>query len=645
MTDVLTLVVKWVIQFAPFGIMGLVFTAVSESGMEVFTTYGALVLLLVGCMLFNTLILNPLWSFIATRQNPYPLLWTCLKESGLQAFFTRSSAANIPINMGLCKKLGLDEDFYSVSIPLGATINMNGGAVTITVMTMCVAYTLGIEVGFIPALLLSVVATMGACGASGVAGGSLLLVPMAHPLPDVRVRWRPVLHTEGLKTTVRVHERSQMHTDGVGIGADALVLVDQVGVFDHFAVVGFYVFPVVEGVAVGLDGDGGFVLVHQEFDQDVLAAFFAEEDPLDVGAHGDEAEDGEGEVQVLHVVGGTGGFGEAQGEGKGKHHAVVAEAEAKGFAAIGDDFIGLVQEVLKERINAVVGLLGTRHQAFPQAPGGVVGAESVDHAFLSKDIVKVDAEFGEAVHIGRHIIHVVGEGVRVDKALSLLHVGEHGFHLGTPGHHFLAELLQFVVEFVVQGCFGQHDGFVGLEIDMVLFPGGGGNLVARVQNGQFLTEVLHTLDYAAGSGSIGRYGEGLLHQGRIVVKHPAGDGFVLPCAQGGKGAGAAFGIARCQDDTVAHVLSVFREKSQRQRAVQLFVKALIGLVTGHIPGTVTAVMADIERLIPSRCRRDVTGRRRVSGIIAGRKRHVGQQFLAGGLCTCAPTQQQKAQKE
>ena len=179
LADVLTLVVKWVIQFAPFGIMGLVFTAVSESGMEVFTTYGALVLLLVGCMLFNTLILNPLWSFIATRQNPYPLLWTCLKESGLQAFFTRSSAANIPINMGLCKKLGLDEDFYSVSIPLGATINMNGGAVTITVMTMCVAYTLGIEVGFIPALLLSIVATMGACGASGVAGGSLLLVPMA----------------------------------------------------------------------------------------------------------------------------------------------------------------------------------------------------------------------------------------------------------------------------------------------------------------------------------------------------------------------------------------------------------------------------------------------------------------------------------
>ena len=179
LADVVSLLVKWIIQFAPFGILGLVFSAVSESGLEIFTTYGKLVLLLVGCMLFNTLVLNPLWSFIATGKNPYPLLWTCLKESGLNAFFTRSSAANIPINMALCKKLGLDEDFYSVSIPLGATINMNGAAVTITVMTLAVAHTVGLEVGFVTALLLSVIATLGACGASGVAGGSLLLVPMA----------------------------------------------------------------------------------------------------------------------------------------------------------------------------------------------------------------------------------------------------------------------------------------------------------------------------------------------------------------------------------------------------------------------------------------------------------------------------------
>ncbi len=147
--DVITLIVKWIIQFAPFGIMGLVFSAISESGLMIFTTYGKLVLLLVGCMLFNSLVLNPILSYIATRRNPYPLLWTCLKESGLNAFFTRSSAANIPINMGLCKRLGLDEDFYSVSIPLGATINMDGAAVTITVMTMAVAHTVGVEVSFV----------------------------------------------------------------------------------------------------------------------------------------------------------------------------------------------------------------------------------------------------------------------------------------------------------------------------------------------------------------------------------------------------------------------------------------------------------------------------------------------------------------
>ena len=178
-SEVITLIVKWIIQFAPFGIMGLVFSSVSESGLEVFTTYGHLVLLLVGCMLTSALVFNPLISFLMLRRNPYPLLFTCLKESGLQAFFTRSSAANIPINMNLCKKLGLDEDFYSVSIPLGATINMDGAAITITVMTLAVAHTVGVDVSFTSALFLCVIATLGACGAPGVAGGSLLLVPMA----------------------------------------------------------------------------------------------------------------------------------------------------------------------------------------------------------------------------------------------------------------------------------------------------------------------------------------------------------------------------------------------------------------------------------------------------------------------------------
>lgn len=178
-SEVITLSVKWVIQFAPFGILGLVFSSVSESGIDVFVSYGHLLLLLVGCMLANTLISNPFISFLMLKKNPYPLLFTCLKESGLNAFFTRSSAANIPINMALCKKLGLDEEFYSVSIPLGATINMDGAAVTITVMTLAVTHTMGIEVTFGAALFLCVIAALGACGTSGVAGGSLLLIPMA----------------------------------------------------------------------------------------------------------------------------------------------------------------------------------------------------------------------------------------------------------------------------------------------------------------------------------------------------------------------------------------------------------------------------------------------------------------------------------
>lgn len=182
LSNVVSFAVKWIIQFAPFGILGLVFSSVSEGGLEIFTDYGRLLLLLVGCMLVTSLIVNPLLATIFLRKNPYPLLWQCLKESGISAFFTRSSAANIPMNMALCKKLGLDEEFYSVSIPLGSTINMDGAAVTITVLTLAVANTLGMDVSFGSALLLSVLATLGACGASGVAGGSLLLVPMACSL-------------------------------------------------------------------------------------------------------------------------------------------------------------------------------------------------------------------------------------------------------------------------------------------------------------------------------------------------------------------------------------------------------------------------------------------------------------------------------
>ena len=180
--DGVSQVIRWVINLAPFGIMGLVFTSVSENGLAAFTEYGSLLLLLVGTMLLMVLVFGPLVIFLYLHRNPYPLVYRCFKESGLTAFFTRSSAANIPVNMQLCEKLGLDKDMYSVSIPLGATINMNGAAIAITIMAMAAANTMGIQISLPAAILLSVVSALGACGASGVAGGSLLLIPMACSL-------------------------------------------------------------------------------------------------------------------------------------------------------------------------------------------------------------------------------------------------------------------------------------------------------------------------------------------------------------------------------------------------------------------------------------------------------------------------------
>lgn len=180
--EAISKVVQWIIQFAPFGILGLVYATVSDGGLHIFTTYGKLILVLVGCMLAVALIINPIIIACTLRRNPFPIVWLCLKESAVSAFFTRSSAANIPVNLNICKKLGLDENFYSVSIPLGSTINMNGAAITITIMSLAACNTLGLEVTLASALFLSVIATLGACGASGIAGGSLLLIPMACSL-------------------------------------------------------------------------------------------------------------------------------------------------------------------------------------------------------------------------------------------------------------------------------------------------------------------------------------------------------------------------------------------------------------------------------------------------------------------------------
>lgn len=179
LASAVTKIVKWIIRFAPFGIMGLVANAVGTSGIGALLGYAHLLVVLLGAFFIVALVMNPLIVFLHIRRNPYPLVFATLRESGLYAFFTRSSAANIPVNLSLCKRLGLNEDTYSISIPLGATINMSGAAITIAILSLAAARTLGIEVDILMALLLSIIATIGACGASGVAGGSLLLIPVA----------------------------------------------------------------------------------------------------------------------------------------------------------------------------------------------------------------------------------------------------------------------------------------------------------------------------------------------------------------------------------------------------------------------------------------------------------------------------------
>ena len=175
-------IVKLVIRFAPLGIFGLVSKTIATTGFEALAGYSHLIMVLLSSMFFIALVVNPIIVWFKTKQNPYPLVFTCLRGSGITAFFTRSSAANIPVNMDLCKRLELNEDTYSVSIPLGATVNMGGAAITITVMTLAAVHTLGISVDMPTALLLSIIASISACGASGVAGGSLLLIPLACSL-------------------------------------------------------------------------------------------------------------------------------------------------------------------------------------------------------------------------------------------------------------------------------------------------------------------------------------------------------------------------------------------------------------------------------------------------------------------------------
>ena len=219
----ITFIVKIVIRFAPIGIFGLVSATLSvDGGFKELANYAHLLAVLVSCMVIVALIINPLIVFVITRRNPYPLVFTALKESGIPAFFTRSSAANIPVNMNLCKKLNFKEELYSIAVPLGATVNMAGAAITITILTLAAVHTLNINVDIFTALLLSLIASICACGASGVAGGSLLLIPIACNLFGISNETAAIVVAIGFTIGVvqdSVETAVNSSTDVVFIGA------------------------------------------------------------------------------------------------------------------------------------------------------------------------------------------------------------------------------------------------------------------------------------------------------------------------------------------------------------------------------------------------------------------------------------------
>ena len=319
----------------------------------------------------------------------------------------------------------------------------------------------------------------------------------------------------------------------------------------------------------------------------------------------------------------------------------MAETQPQAVSAGSNHGIGLIQEILQQRINADITLLGARHQAFPQAPAGVVGPEAVNHALFPKDVVKPEIQLRQAVHIGRHVVQVVGKRVTVNEGLGPVRIREESLQLGLPAQHLPLELFEEAVKLVIAGSIGDGDGFVGLDVIQILFPGLHFNVIALIQGLQFPAEELHAVNNALGSGGIGLHFQRSGHQRRIIVIHATGNGLVLQGAQAGKLAGTVLGIGSGQDDTVAYIFAVLGQNPQRQGRIQLVAQTAIMLVTGHVAGAVTAVMANVEGLVALGRRGQMAGRVGVIGIIARRQLHVGKQFLTGSLGAGSPTGQKQ----
>ena len=323
-------------------------------------------------------------------------------------------------------------------------------------------------------------------------------------------------------------------------------------------------------------------------------------------------------MQVLHAVRRVDGLLEAQDEGERQYDAVVAEAEAEAAASGGDHLVGIVQEVLQQRINAPVGGPGAGHQALPEAPAGVIDPETVDHTLLPEQVVETQVQFGHAVHVGRDVVQVVGKGVWVNEGLRPLRILKNRGHLLLAAQELLLELLEFPVQGVVRRALGDHDALVGRNVMHVVLARVHGDVQRRIQRLELQAEVRHAEHDAPGGGGIRLHEQRFRQQRGIVVVHPSGDGLVLPGAERRELAGAAFRVGRRDFDAAADILSVVRQEVQRPGRVQLLAQPAVRLVAGHVPSAMTAVMADVERLIPRRRRGQVAGGDGIVGIVAGR---------------------------
>jgi len=416
-------------------------------------------------------------------------------------------------------------------------------------------------------------------------------------------------------------------------GAFVLLLVFDVGIGEDAAVVGRDILPVVEGIAVGGDGDGGLVLVHQELDEDIVGAPLAEEDELHVASHGDEPEDGEGVVQVLHIIGAVDGLLHTEDEGEGQHHTVVTKAQTHLTATRGNQLVGLVEEVLQQGIDGVVVGARAGHETLPQAPAGIIDTEAIDELVNGKQVVEREFELGQTVHVGGDVPQAVGQLIAIDEITHHRGVLEEQGHLVASVQFLVAELVQFLVERVVDALLRDVDAVVGRQVVHVVLAGIHRDVQLGIHALELLTEIGHREDAASDGRGVGPDIDGLHQQRRIVGGQTVGDALMLQGSQTGEVAIAVPGIGSSAPQPQQYLLTLVGEPAACLGGVQFADDVFVGVVVSHITGAMTAVVTHIEGFVALRGRRHMSRGKGIVAVIARGQFEVCQQFGLRGLGT------------